>query len=183
MGGSGSDYIRGASGNDTIHGNEGNDQIRGDRGADLLFGEAGRDVISGGTGNDVLAGGVDDDSLFDSTGRGLMIGGAGDDVLNAGGGGHILIGGETLFDTDQEGLDAIRDEWASSRNFFERIANLSNDGASDDRENDDFFLRLGTEVIDDGDVDWLFGGGGRDWFFTFEDDEARKVSSKWDQVN
>jgi hypothetical protein len=76
----------------------------------------------------------------------------------------LLLGGLTTFDSDPRALDLIAAEWASSRAYPNRIANLEGRG-TDDRANGNVFLMTGSTALDDGIVDRLFGEGGRDWFF------------------
>jgi Ca2+-binding RTX toxin-like protein len=145
-GGSGRDTISGGGGRDLILGGSDNDTLAGGRGADVLVGGAGSDTLRGGDGRDVLFGGAGKDTLF---------GGAGDD---------LLLGGLTAFDSDPRALDLIAAEWASTRAYPNRIANLEGRG-TDDRANGNIFLVPESTSLDDGIVDKLFGEAGRDWFF------------------
>ena len=120
------------------------------RGTNVLLGGAGQDALTGGSGRDILIGGFG----FD-----LLIGGAGDD---------LMIGGTTAFDDDEESLDAIQEEWTSSRDAATRRANLSGTGTGE-RLNGEVFLTTST-VFDDGDGDLLIGSSGDDWLFLGDDD-------------
>jgi Ca2+-binding RTX toxin-like protein len=85
-------------------------------------------------GNDVLIGGW---------GRDILVGGAGSDYLFGSFGQDILVAGTTSAD-----LLAVQDVWTSSQSYWDRVAQLRDDISSED----------------DGSVDYLFGGFGRDWF-------------------
>jgi Ca2+-binding RTX toxin-like protein len=118
----------------------------------MLFGGDGNDLIKAGSGATVLVGGAGNDFLYGGTARDILIGGIGRDVLFGNGDGDILIGSSTSHDNNIGVLGGICDEWASTRSYQTRIANLRN--------------RLNTTtVIDDKAADTLWGSSGMDWYF------------------
>jgi ELWxxDGT repeat protein/autotransporter-associated beta strand protein len=148
----------------------GDDNVRvsGDIGTSAwLYGGAGHDRLKGGSGRDILVGGEGDDKLKSGRGSDLLIGGRGGDKLKGGDGGDLLIAGFTAFDANTSALNAILDEWTSSRDYQTRVANLRGEG-SEPRTNGDFFLKAegaAATVFDDDADDKLSGDSGRDWFF------------------
>jgi lysophospholipase L1-like esterase len=181
---------------DTIRGGQGNDLIKGDAdGAegspDSLFGDTGNDTIDSGGGDDWVDGGADDDlllggdgaegsgdTLIGNAGRDVLVGdlgvvGAknmqgGKDSLDGGAGEDVLIAGAWKV-SDLNAWSAVGLEWSSSRSYAERVSNLSGTG-SGPRDNGDFFLRPGVEVVLDRaptappTVNTLGGGADQDWF-------------------
>lgn len=148
---------------DRLRGNSANNRIRGLAGSDYLWGEAGNDVLLGDIGNDWLSGG---------SGRDLLIGGYGLDTL-VGDGQDILIGGITTHDLNDAALQAILNEWASSRSYNVRVANLKNGSGSSSRLNGNYFLSTtgpSPTVIDDQKVDTYFARAAKDWAITFAGD-------------
>ncbi len=161
--GIGNDVLFGGDGNDVLDGDSGSDRLYGEEGDDRLYGEKGHDILLGGSGNDTLKGGQD---------RDILIGGTGLDKLYGEGGDDILIGGETAYDDDATALVAILSEWTSGNTYADRVANIR-DGSGDlPGQNDGNFFNDGT-VIDDGDIDQLFGGSNQDWFFKFDNDQLK----------
>lgn len=110
-------------------------------------------------GDDVLIGNQQDDTLDGGAGRDLLIGGLGADVLNGVKGGDILIGGTTAYDANTVALQAILAVWDSDRDYDERV-DLLRHGVGPEHA---YALNEST-VFDDGVVDTLTGGAGRDWF-------------------
>lgn len=163
FGGGGADYLQGNAGNDHLFGGTGTDHLIGDGigevGNDILFGEDGDDVLEGRDGNDLLVGG---------NGRDVLVGGRGADELHGGADDDLLIGGSVDFPILGQPLVDIATEWSSGHTYTERVRNLigmphPTFGA---RLNGNTFLREGVTVLDDGMVDDLDGGTGRDWFWT-----------------
>jgi hypothetical protein len=152
-----------------IYGQSGNDTINA-AGITLpvwLFGGDGNDWLSGGAGNDLILGEGGDDDLFGAQGRDLLIGGVGSDDLYSNADEDLLMASFTAFDSSQSALDAIMDEWTSSRDVATRMANLRGTGTGP-RDNGNYFLQVngqGKTVFDDGAADTLQGAGGSDWFF------------------
>ena len=142
-GGSGRDRLYGGGGKDLIRGGTGNDYIHGGRGADILLGDAGNDILIGGRGRDILVGGL---------GRDWIIGRGGQD---------ILIGGTTAFDSDNDALNAIRQEWTSHSSYLSRISNLRNGTGA---YLDGTALQVGATVFNDAARDRMIGGSGLDWY-------------------
>jgi len=182
QGGRGNDRLYGNSGNDTLDGGDNHDRLDGGRGNDALFGRGGNDRLYGRSGNDlldggdghdrlyagfgddILVGGNGNDRLYGQFGRNILIGGLGSDSIRGGRGEDILIAGTTVFDSNVVALSSLRDEWASSRSYEDRVANLVGAG-SGNRSNGDNFLQNGITIFDDTSRDRVSGGRGRDWFF------------------
>jgi Ca2+-binding RTX toxin-like protein len=147
----------------------------------MLFGGAGNDVLIGGHGPNVLVGGDGNDVLIGGSGRNILIGGGGSDLLIGGPRSDILIGGSTAWDTNDVALSALMAEWNSSHDYATRVANLSGTGTGAsfaNRLNGNYFLRTGSPgatVFDDGARDYLFSGGGHDWYLAFAGDWTWKT--------
>jgi Ca2+-binding RTX toxin-like protein len=169
--GSGDDLIFDLFGDNHIDAGDGNDLVWTGFGIDQIDGGAGNDLIRAGTGDDLVAGGLGDDILLGMDGNDSLIGGAGMDVLIGGEGADqlegdhdddLLIAGTTGYDLEDFALTAIRAEWTSGLDYKLRVAHLAagiNDG-----------IHLSGDgplptVFEDGDVDRLTGGDGRDWIF------------------
>jgi Ca2+-binding RTX toxin-like protein len=116
-----------------------------------------------GKGSSILLGGPGDDVLTGGSARDLLIGGLGVDRLSGNAADDILIGGTTTHDANDAALLAILAEWNAPRPYAARVANLTDGSGSATRLNNDFFLRLGQTVFDDGKRDTLLGGGGQNW--------------------
>ncbi len=164
-GNQGADTLSGGADNDELLGGGGADTISGGGGDDLLRGGGGADVLNGDSGADVLIGQGGGDTLDGGGGRDILIGGNGKDVLAGGGGSDILIGGSTIFDNDNEALQALLEEWTSSNSYVDRVANLRDGSGAVAGANGGFYLSVGSTVIDDGKQDTLEGEAGRDWLF------------------
>jgi len=170
MGGDGNDTIYGdngdisadgAEGHDVIYGNNGDDTLFGGKRNDTIFGGDGNDIIDGQTGHDILSGGAGDDTLSGGDNKDLLFAGAGADTLHGNGGEDLLVAGATSFDFSEADLKLIRSEWVSAGNYAARVANISGTPGG---ANDPVFLQPGSTVLDDNDVDTLFGEDGDDWF-------------------
>ncbi len=156
-GGLSNDVLLGRGGNDTLLGGLGFDFLLGDDGDDVLEGGDDSDWLFGGAGNDILLGGAGDDRLRGDAGRNLSIGGAGRDLLEVTGtDGDLIVAGTTAFDANRAALSTILAEWASTRSYALRVANIGGTGTGT-RLNGNNFLRTGT-VLDDAAVDSLVGG-------------------------
>jgi hypothetical protein len=117
--------------------------VLGSIGHDVLVGDAGPNVFRGGT----LAS--------------LLIGGAGADQLSAGPAGDILVSGPTAYDSNPTALAAIESEWTRTDLSYEMRVNHIMDGGGRNSPN----LLNKFTVSDDGAVDALTGGAGKDLFF------------------
>jgi hypothetical protein len=118
----------------------------------LINGGEGDDAMVAGSGPAILVGGAGNDALFGGVGRDILIGGDGSDSLKGGEGDDILIGGRFRFENSTEVLFAMQKTWNSDADYSKRVD----------------ALRYGMDVISvyyDGNVDYLEGGVGRDWFF------------------
>jgi hypothetical protein len=118
--------------------------------------------VTGGNGNNLLVGDANPNILIGGTGRNIIIGGGGGDTLDASRsqGDNILIGGRTNWDQSVAALDAIMMEWLSGLSFQQRLSLIQNGGDPNDP-----YLLNNTTVFDDGAVDVMTGGAGRNWFF------------------
>jgi hypothetical protein len=133
-----------------------------------IYGGAGNDELMGGSGDNVLFGEDGDDTLIGSIGRNLIVGGAGSDRLQGRPGEDIVVGGTTVWDNNETALLAIMAEWSSAADYQTRIDHLR--GTTAGGLNGSYVLDS-TTVVDDGNVDRMFGSGGLDWFFTGIGDE------------
>ncbi|MFC1603775.1 PKD domain-containing protein [Planctomycetota bacterium] len=146
----------------------------------IIDGGSGDDKLHGGAGNDILLGGEGDDQITGDGGADILIGGLGVDRLVGGTGDDILVSDQTVYESDEsqnklpeiKGLAAIQSEWLSGKNYFERLNNITGNDPQSDRFNNDFFLGFGLTIWDDGQVDKLTGGRGKDWFLFSGDDWA-----------
>ena len=178
LGGAGDDILRGGSGDagdsdetvasgaskssDYLEGNEGNDQLIGGNGDDVLLGGDGNDQLKGNAGNDVLSGMAGADELDGGSGRDLLFGGAGADRLDGGSDDDVLVGGISDYDGNVTVLKAVLNEWVKAVSYAERTRVLTS-GLGDLQP---LGARLNaTTLRDDGAVDRLIGGSGRDLFF------------------
>jgi Ca2+-binding RTX toxin-like protein len=176
-GGLGNDMLFGEAGNDVLAGNLGddlllggdnNDTLDGGGGNDHLYGQAGNDTLIGGLGNNILVGGDGNDKIVAKFGRNILIGGTGADQLIGNANDDILIAGSTAHDEDDDALQAILNEWASSDSYDTRLAYIQTGGGTNGA-----FLLNSSNVFDDGSVDTLVGDGGRDWFFAGVHDKIK----------
>jgi len=125
-------------------------------------------IMSGKDSTSVLLGGPGSDMLFAGHGRDILIGGDGKDQAHGFQGDDILIGGSTTFDANTAALLQVLDEWNSSDSFNTRVMKLSTGEGGLPK------LEDGTTVIDDGVVDHLVGGPGKNWFFAGAHDKRSK---------
>jgi Ca2+-binding RTX toxin-like protein len=155
-GGDGNDFLAGGGGPSTLIGGNGHDILWGAAGDDILLGGSGNDDLFGGGGNDAIVGGTGNDIVTGGVGRDLLIGSQNSDLLVGGNGEDILIGGWTDHDNNIAALDNIMCIWGSTEDDFDaRVAELTENGG---------LLQAGA-VFDDGALDVIFGGAGRDLVF------------------
>lgn len=129
-----------------------------------IFGQAGDDLLTMGNNDGLLIGGVGNDTAIGNNGKDLLIGGKGLDLLQGGNGDDLLIGGSIAFETNNPAnrakLCAIFDEWTSGTGGWKGKADhLTNGGG----KNGSVVLNP-TSVFDDGAIDNLQSGNGKDWF-------------------
>jgi len=130
-----------------------------------LFGGDGNDLIDAGSavGPTVLVGGTGDDTEFGGAGRDVLVGGAGSDTLDGRAGDDVLVGGLVAFADDPTQLKKMLAEWARTPTAYEdrrdHLLGIVKGGL-----NGKALLTAGT-VADDGSIDALTGGDGRDWLF------------------
>lgn len=131
----------------------------------LFGGASGNNILKGGGGNNVLQGGYGDDTLIAGLGRDLLIGDGGADHLEGRSGDTILIGGYWAFGSTygvyETAVAAIMAEWTSNLDYDTRVNHLINGGGA----NGYYTLTPSETVYDDGAVDVLTSGTGRDLFF------------------
>ena len=63
-------------------------------------------------------------------------------------------------------------EWTSGNTYADRVANIRDGSGNLPGQNNGNFFD-GETVMDDGEVDNLFGGGNQDWFFRFDLDNLK----------
>jgi hypothetical protein len=129
----------------------------------MLFGGDGDDVLVGGSGPNILVGGAGNDTLIGGSVRDLIIGGLGADALDGQGEDDLLIAGNTAYDAlgNEGNLLALLAEWNRTDETYEqRVDHLRNGGGLNGA-----IVLNSTTVFDDGAIDTLTGGTGRDWFF------------------
>ncbi|MCS6978295.1 MAG: tandem-95 repeat protein [Gemmatales bacterium] len=176
--GNGSNCVHASTGDDTIFGGDGRDILDAGHGDDYVQAGAGNDMVQGGSGEDILVGADGDDLLVGGQGRDLLIGGRGKDRLVGNADDDILVAGRTAYDSNLAALSAIMAEWASTRSYAARVANIMGDTSSShyaSRANGNFFLYAeGTTatVLDDGEEDLLTGSAGQDWFLFNRDGDG-----------
>jgi uncharacterized protein (TIGR03118 family) len=124
----------------------------------IADGGAGDDVLVGSDGNNLLLGGSGNDILGSGNSRDVLIGGEGRDRLHGHGGDDLLIGASTDYDTDEQALQQIVNEWTSNQSYLTRVATLRT-GTNGVPQLD------GSTVHDDDAIDHFFGGADTDWFF------------------
>ncbi len=146
----------------------------------ILIGGSGADELTASSTASVLIGGGGNDQLVGGGGRNILIGGLGSDRLEGRGGDDLVIGGRTALDHNIDGLRQLLAEWSSSRTYNQRTANLIGTGVGP-RSNGEFFLRNDLEDTifgDEGMLDELLGGTGRDWFVAdLEDQLLDRIAS------
>ena len=109
------------------------------------------------------------DTLNGNIGRDLLFGGSGADLIRGSNGEDILIGGLTNYTQEASGIidrtaiDAIMLEWRrTDSTYAQRIDRLN--GTTQGGLNGAYVLNAAT-LIDDEDVDDLWGDAGLDWFW------------------
>jgi Ca2+-binding RTX toxin-like protein len=118
-----------------------------------------------GNNNGILLGNLGDDTCLGGNQKDILLGGRGADRLEAGNADDILIAGYSPTYEDntpaaRAALCSILDEWEhGSGGYAGRVSHITNGGG---RNGTNVFD--GTTIFDDGDVDVLLGGSGRDWF-------------------
>ena len=155
----GNDLLWGDRGDDRILGGIGNDQLFGGLGVDSLFGEDGNDYLFGEAGNDLLHGGSGNDELYSGAGENVLIGGTGRDKLYGGIGSDLLLGGTTEFDSRYYRLSLVASIWSSGINFRDRV-------------NATRLALPVSRIVDDRQVDLLFGDTGRDWYVNLSNSDV-----------
>src|SRR5262249_34930902 len=113
-----------------------------------------------------------------------MIGGSGADWLIPGRGESLMIAGTTAFDSNENALFAIMQEWNSAPSRATRLADLSGTGQDTSfshRLNGNFFLRSGGlngTVVADQSRDVLFVRPGFDWYFADAGDTVGRMTEE-----
>lgn len=131
-----------------------------------VLGGAGDDRIKGAKGNDILVGGDGNDWIHGGQGADIIIGGQGSDRLLGGPGDDLMIANATIYDADQDKLQALQMAWLSSKKLGDRVAAVTDptatvhlvaDGAS-------------PTLLEDNASDRLNGTSGKDAFFATNSD-------------
>jgi Ca2+-binding RTX toxin-like protein len=160
----------GGIGNDTavlINDSPNNIEMYGGEGDDLLLAAVGPVYMEGGGGSDLLVAGFVDanDTLLGGDGNDVLIGSGGADQLEGGEGEDLLVAAGFLFQEEEDPGDllfAIWAEWGSSRTYAERVANISGTGVGP-RNNGDYFIEPGVNIVNDDAVDVVLGEDDQDW--------------------
>lgn len=177
FGGLGDDELHGGNDIDIIFGDGNNDRIEGDGGFDLLFGGPSNDVLLTGANSGLAFGGDHSDVLLGDSGVDLAFGGPAEDWLIGRGGFDLLFGGpgnDHLRGDDGDDFafgGADNDDVLGGNDTDFLFGNAHNDcidtGPGNDfgfgnRDDDSNGVRSGN---DGGDVDFLFGGLGKDTLY------------------
>ena len=184
VGGDGNDWIEldargGATWSAAFYGGSGADELWGSQRADLLSGDAGDDRLYGAEGPDILIGGDGDDLLFGGIGRDLLIGGRGADRLLGGSDEDLIVTGYTRFDSDDQRLRWILDEWNRTI-LYENRANHILTGTGSQLSGTGTKLRKGETVFNDDVADQVFGGNKREFFFfDYLDQMEDRTDEEW----
>lgn len=136
-------YVMGQNGDDTIA------VTMPSRGA-FIYGQTGNDFLTAANNDSILIGGFGDDVLQAGNGKDILIGGAGADVLRAENGTDILIAGGTTSD----GVSA-----ANRHTLCHAAETWKHGGKPDDLAG----VFNAATLLNDNEVDQLFGGHGKDW--------------------
>ncbi len=142
------DYIVGNSSDNVLNGRGGRDFLIGHWGDDLLRGGAGNDYIDGGFGDDILVGGDGNDLILDTFGVNVMLGGAGTDLMLGIGRNSLQLSDATIYDNNDEALQAIHAECTSPNSYEDRIQHLRFGGGL----NGDVLLTPGETISADDDA-------------------------------
>jgi hypothetical protein len=150
------------------YGKDGNDLIGPYDGDAAFFGGGGNDALLLGNASGIASGGAGMDLISGGNGQDLLMGGADSDLISGGNGEDILVAGRTSYDAgsnaDIVALTNILKEWTNGGSYATRISHIT--GATPGGQNgSSFFTTSGPQqnVFDDGAVDLLLGGNGRDW--------------------
>ncbi|QOV92169.1 PKD domain-containing protein [Humisphaera borealis] len=132
----------------------------------VFYGGDGNDRLISGNTNGIMDGGAGDDYLDAGNGKDLLIGGLGADTLYGGNCDDIMVAGRTSFDAgtddDIRAVTKLLNEWMGSQSYETKISRLT--GVTTGGLNGTILLKPGVTVFDDGVVDKVYGGRGRDWF-------------------
>jgi putative intracellular protease/amidase len=157
FGQNGHDRITGGTVSDILDGGAGVDRIWGMGGDDLIRGGADGDFLDGREGHDIVLGGDGDDSIDGFLGRDILIGGAGWDKAKGGSGEDLLIGGSTSYDQLDAALISLASIWNGAGTASERRAKI---------QQDNVYQQTGLTVVEDNNLDVLFGGADADLYFS-----------------
>jgi Ca2+-binding RTX toxin-like protein len=153
--------------------------LLGGAGKDVLLGGVGADRLEGGEGDDIVLGGLylerdGDDTLFGGDGTDVLIGGAGADWLYGGAGEDLIVAGalgEDFFgDEETPGVLQVWLQWIEDTvPFLDRIDILL--GELEGMIDPQFVFSPGENILDDGAVDVIYGGGDDDWILSKSDED------------
>lgn len=131
----------------------------------VLIGGAGNDtILSNGSRASVLIGGAGNDALTGSGQRDILLGGTGADNLVGGAGDDLLFGGTTGYESNVAALLALLAEWNGPSNYPTRLEHLRGTVAGGLNGTTILANSPIDTLIDDGEIDMLTGGLGRDFF-------------------
>lgn len=172
-GGAGADILRGKAGDDILLGGGGSDRLEGGADDDFIDGGRGHDRVAGGAGNDIITTGLGSDIITGGNGRDLIIGGRGADDISGNEGQDLIVSGQV--DLSENALRQIHAEWIVRSDYEGRTRAITNTivrpngkrQVLDPQANGTFLFPITSErnVLDDGDIDQIHGGSGRDLFF------------------
>jgi serralysin len=162
---------------ENVIGGSANDHITGNAANNLLWGHDGNDTLIGGDGSDLLLGGAGNDILKGISGRNLLIGGIGADLLQAGANGSVMVSGSSGFEANVQIMNALLLEWVQVSSYLSRVDHLQGTAGG---ANAGWFLDIDS-VTNDGDIDYLEGGVGQDFYLASSLQDAL-VGQAFDEI-
>src|SRR5206468_9520347 len=116
------------------------------------------------------------DRLTGNGSRNILVGGMGRDTLTAGRDDDILIGGTYAYSEDLDSVAAALAVWKSAATYNQRLSNLR--AGTDAAAADTLFAMTSATILDDHEVDQLFGDQGQDWFWAVAQDITDKKGNE-----
>ena len=98
----------------------------------------------------------------------MIVGGTGADILEGGAGSDLILAGDLHFHSQDTGNRRVFEVWRSEAGYGDRVAMLR--GTITDGLNAPHYVSGGS-VLDDSDVDQVFGESDEDWLlYDFAED-------------